>query len=114
MVKMDVPLEADKPRGKTEMQDPTWEAKIYLKTSYSPLTVQITAPFKYQAKKAIEAMYGNNIKSWGMGPYMIINEQGKKFNTGVKYDRNIRTKAATGKTAVIRRFGRTQLKNKAI
>ena len=60
------------------MANPTYEARIMLKNSKTPLTVQVVAWDLNQAKQAIEGMYGGNFKSWVFHPYMIIDENGRR------------------------------------
>lgn len=35
------------------------------------ITVEVVAFNSFQAQKAIEAMYGSNLKSWFMHPYQV-------------------------------------------
>lgn len=53
------------------MTDPKWQGKIYLKSGGAPITVEVNAFNSFQVKKAIEAMYGTNFKSWYMQPYQV-------------------------------------------
>lgn len=46
----------------------TYEGKIYLKSGGQSLPVQVKANSSSQAKKAIEAQYSGQFKSWSSQP----------------------------------------------
>lgn len=48
-----------------------FKAKIFIKTTCSPIDVEVIAKNRAEAEKKIEAQYGNSFKSWSFRPQEV-------------------------------------------
>lgn len=48
-----------------------FKSKIFIKTTCSPIDVEVMAKNRAEAEKKIEAQYGNNLKGWNFRPQEV-------------------------------------------